>query len=201
VITTLITFLSTRIVSVVITSVVVVAAVPTLIVAIHGNTITITTGPVASSGRTSDDREHARIVVEVKSAGDAVVVKLNNEEASCDSQIAQLAAKSNLSATATAAELKKGKDDFHASLLPFENEIKADEDELDHLKVITTQTEQTFLVRINEVQVIALGENGQAGTLVTVCQTIIVQITQVIVIVQPAPSSGGDEGDIKKAAA
>jgi len=201
VITTLITFLSTRIVSVVITSVVVVAAVPTLIVAIHGNTITITTGPVASSSRTSDDREHARIVVEVKSAGDAVVVKLNNEEASCDSQIAQLAAKSNLSATATAAELKKGKDDFHASLLPFENEIKADEDELDHLKVITTQTEQTFLVRINEVQVIALGENGQAGTLVTVCQTIIVQITQVIVIVQPAPSSGGDEGDIKKAAA
>ncbi|HXN01702.1 MAG TPA: hypothetical protein VN973_07430 [Candidatus Dormibacteraeota bacterium] len=199
-ITTIVTFLSTRIVSVVITSVVVVAAVPTLIVAIHGNTITITTA-VASAGRTSDDQEHARIVVEVKSAGDAVVVKLNNEEAACDSQIAQLAAKSNLSATATAAELKKGKDDFHASLLPFENEIKADEDELDHLKVITTQTEQTFLVRINEVQVIALGENGQAGTLVTVCQTIIVQITQVIVIVQPAPSSGGDEGDIKKAAA
>jgi hypothetical protein len=200
VITTLITFLSTRIVSVVITSVVVVAAVPTLIVAIHGNTITITTGPVASSSRTGDDQERARIVVEVKSAGDAVVVKLNNEEASCDSQIAQLAAKSNLSATATAAALKKGKDDFHASLLPFENEIKNDEDELDHLKVFTTETEQSFLVRINEVQVIALGENGQAGTLVTVCQTIIVEITQVIVVIQPVPG-GGSDGDIKKVAA
>jgi hypothetical protein len=201
VITSVITFLSTRIVSVVITSVVVVAAVPTLIVAIHGNTITITTGPVASSSRTGDDQERARIVVEVKSAGDAVVVKLNNEEASCDSQIAQLAGQSKLSATATAAALQKGKDDFHTSLKPFENEIKADEDELNNLKVFTTETEQTFLVRINEVQVIALGENGQAGTLVTLCQTIIVEITQVIVIVQPAPSSGGDEGDIKKAAA
>jgi len=87
VITSIITFLSTRIVSVVITTVVVVAAVPTLIVAIHGNTITITTGPVASATRTGDDQERARIVVEVKSAGDSVIVKLNNEEASCDSQI------------------------------------------------------------------------------------------------------------------
>jgi len=198
VITSIITFLSTRIVSVVITTVVVVAAVPTLIVAIHGNTITITTGPVASATRTGDDQERARIVVEVKSAGDSVIVKLNNEEASCDSQIAQLAGQSKLSATATAAELKKGKDEFHASIKPFDDEIKADEDELDHLKVITTETEQTFLVRINEVQVIALGENGQGGTLITVCQTIIVEITQVIVIVQPAPS-GGDE-DIKTAA-
>jgi hypothetical protein len=200
VITSVITFLSTRIVSVVITSVVVVAAVPTLIVAIHGNTITITTA-VASSSRTGDDQERARIVVEVKNAGDAVVVKLNNEEASCDSQIAQLAGQSKLSATATAAALQKGKDDFHTSLKPFENEINADEDELGHLKVFTTETEQTFLVRINEVQVIALGDNGQTGTLVTLCQTIIVEITQVIVVVQPAPSSGGDEGDIKKAAA
>ena len=198
-ITTVITFLSTRIVSVVITTVVVVAAVPTLIVAIHGNTITISTGPVASATRTGDDQERARSVVEVKNAGDSVIVKLNNEEASCDSQIAQLAGQSKLSATATAAELQKGKDEFHTSLKPFDDEIKADEDELDHLKVFTTETEQTFLVRINEVQVIALGENGQGGTLVTVCQTIIVEITQVIIIVQTAPPGGGDE-DIKTAA-
>jgi len=127
-----------------------------------------------------------------------IIDKLNNEAAGCASQIAQLPGQSKLSATATGAELKKGKDEFHASIKPFDDEIKADEDELDHLKVITTETEQTFLVRINEVQVIALGENGQGGTLITVCQTIIVEITQVIVIVQPAPS-GGDE-DIKTAA-
>ena len=195
-ITPIITFLSERIVSVVITTVVVVAAVPTLIVAINGNTITISTGPVASTSRHHDDEERVRIILEVKSAGDAVVVKLNNQEAGCDSQIAQLAGQSKLSATATAATIQKGKDDFHKSLAPFQNEIKADEDQLEHLNVVTTETEQTFLVRINEVQVIALGENGQVGALVTVCQTIVVEIQQVIVVVQPAPS-GGDETDIK----
>ena len=195
-ITTIITFLSTRIVSVVITTVIVVAAVPTLIVAIHGNTITITTGPVASASRQRDDSEKARIILQVNDAGNAVIVKLNNEEASCDSQIAQLAGQSTLSATATAAALKKGEDDFHASEAPFVNEIKADEEELDHLTVVTTQIERTFLVRINEVQVIALGDNGQVGALITVCQAVLVEIQQTIVIVQTAPG-GGDEGDIK----
>ena len=41
-ITTIVTFVTEKIVAVVITTVIVVAAVPTLIVAIHGNTITIT---------------------------------------------------------------------------------------------------------------------------------------------------------------
>ena len=194
-ITPILTFLSTRIVSVVITTVVVVAAVPTLIVAINGSTITISTGPVASSSRHHDDQERARIVVEVKNAGDAVVVKLNNEESSCDAQIAQLAAHSKLSATATAAAIQKGKDDLHKSIVPYENEIQADEDELEHLTVVTTETEQTFLVRVNEVQVIALGENGQVGALVIVCQTIIVEVTQIVVVT----TSDGSDSDIRTA--
>jgi hypothetical protein len=189
VITPVITFLTDKIVAVVITTVVVVAAVPTLIVAINGNTITITTS-VASASRQHDDEERARIIVEVKNAGSAVIVKLNNEEASCDSQIAQLAGQSKLSATATAAALQKGKDGFHKSVKPFENEIQADEDELEHLTVVTTETEQLFLVRINEIQVIALGEDGQVGALITVCQTIIVEI-QVIVV------HSGSDSDIK----
>jgi hypothetical protein len=189
VITPVITFLTEKIVAVVITTVVVVAAVPTLIVAINGNTITITTS-VASASRQHEDEERARIIVEVKNAGSAVIVKLNNEEASCDSQIAQLAGQSKLSTTATAAALQKGKDGFHKSVKPFENEIQADEDEIEHLTVVTTETEQLFLVRINEIQVIALGEDGQVGALITVCQTIIVEI-QVIVI------HSGSDSDIK----
>ena len=191
-ITTVLAFLSEKIVAVVITTVVVVAAVPTLVVAINGNTITITTGPVASTSRHHDDEERVRIVLEVHNAANTVIVKLNNEEANCDSQISQLAGQSKLSASATAAALKKGKDDFHASVSPFLHELQADEDEIEHLTVVTTVTEQTFLIRINEVQVIALGEDGQVGALITVCQTIIVQITQVIVI-----TTGGGDSDIK----
>ena len=194
-ITTIVTFLSEKIVAVIITTVVVVAAVPTLIVAIHGNTITITTGPVASASRQHGDDEHARLVLEVKTAGDNVVVKINNEEASCDSQIAQLAAVSTLSGTATQAAIEKGKGEFHSSALPLLNKVKADEDEFEHLKVVTSETEQTFLVRISTVQLTAFGEDGHSGTLVTVCQTIVVEIRTIVVVTVVKPSEGDDEGD------
>ena len=193
-ITSLLTFVSTRLVSVIVTTVVVVVTVPVLvIVAIHGHTVTISTSPVASESRKHEDAERTRIVIEVKNAGNTVIVKLDNEEASCNSQIAALASQSKLSATATAAALKKGHDNFNTSVAIYVNEIKADEDELEHLTVVTTQTEQEFLIRIREIQVIALGDGSHTATLITVCQTILVEIQQVIVVVQPAP--GGAEGD------
>jgi cell division protein FtsL len=195
-ITTIVTFLTEKIVAVIITTVVVVAAVPTLIVAIHGNTITITTGPVASASRTHNDDEHARLVLEVKTAGDNVIVKINNEEASCDSQIAQLAAVSKLSGTATQAAIDKGKGEFHTSELPMLAEVKADEDEFDHLTTVTSETEQTFLVRISTVQVTALGNDGHSGTLVTVCSTILVEIRTIVITVVQQPK-GGEGDDLK----
>lgn len=199
-ITTIVTFVSEKIVAVIITTVVVVAAVPTLIVAIHGNTITITTGTVASASRQHGDDEHARLVLEVKTAGDDVVLKINNEEASCDSQIAQLATVSTLSATATQAAIEKGKGELHSSALPLLNEVKADEDEFEHLKVVTSETEQTFLVRISTVQLTAFGEDGHSGTLVTVCQTILVEIRTIVVVTVVKPPTGDDEGDIRLSA-
>jgi hypothetical protein len=47
------------------------------------------------------------------------------------------------------------------------------------------------------VQVTALGEDGHSGTLVTVCQTIIVEIRTVVITVVQPPSAGddGDDGD------
>ena len=195
-ITTIVTFISEKIVAVVITTVIVVAAVPTLIVAINGNTITITTASVASSTRKHDDAERARLLLQVKTAGDSVVVQINNEEAGCDSQIDQLAGVSTLSATATRAALDNGKAKFHTNTAPLLTEIKDDEDEFDRLNVITTEETQTFLVRISKVQVTAFGANGTTGVLITTCQTILVEIRQVIVIVVQKP--GGGEGDDAK---
>lgn len=196
-ITSILTFLSSRVVSVVITSVVVVAAVPVLIIAIHGHTVTISTGPVASASRHGDDSEKARVVLVVRNAGDRLIVRLNDEESTCDATIAQLAAQSKLPAAATAAELQHGRDEFHASVARFDDAIQTDEDELENMNVVTTETQQTFLVRINEIQVLALGEDGQSGELVTVCQTIVVEIQQVIVVAQTAPGGEGDDGDAR----
>ena len=195
-IATVITFLTEKVVAVIITTVVVVAAVPTLVVAINGNTITTSTGLVVSTTRVTTQDERTRVIVEVKSAGDAAIVKLKNLETGCDTQIEQLAGKSKVSATATRTALDNGKNNFHTSVLPFIHEIEADEDEISHLSVITAETEQAFLVRISTVLVLAFGEDGQNGALVTVCQTIIIQITQIIVV----QSSPGRDYDIKKAA-
>jgi cell division protein FtsL len=191
-ITTIVTFITEKIVAVVITTVIVVAAVPTLIVAIHGNTITITTATVASATRGHDDEERARLVLQVKTAGDSVVVQINNSAATCDSEIDQLAGVSTLSASATKAELEKGKTKFRNTASPLLTEIKDDEEEFEHLKVITTETTQTFLVRISHVQVTAFGSDGTSGVLITTCQTILIEIRQVItIVVKP----GGGEGD------
>src|SRR5258708_38943284 len=175
-----------------------VAVVPALFVDLHRNTIVITSGPAAPASRTHGDDEHARLVLEVKTAGDNVIVKLNNEEASCDSQIAQLAAVSKLSGTATQAAIDKGKGEFHNSELPLLNEVKSDEDEFERLTTVTSETEQTFLVRISTVQVTAFGEDGHSGTLITVCQTIIVEIrTIVITVIQPPSGGEGDDTKVK----
>ena len=191
-VTTILTFLSTRLVYVMITTVVVVAAVPAIIVGIHGNTVTVTSA--ASAGRLHDEDERTRVIVVVKQAGDTVTVKLTDAEAACDAQISALAAQSKLSATATAAALKKGKEEFHAQVAPYLTEIKDDEDELEHLAVVTSETQQVYLVRIQEVEVVALGQTGHPGVLVTVCQTIVVEVRQVIVVVVK-PGGGDDEGD------
>lgn len=190
-ITPILTFLSTRLVYVLVTTVVVIVAVPAVIGGIRGDGVTVT---AASSSRQHGDDERARVIVVVKQAGDEVVVKLNDAEASCDAQITQLAAQSKVSTAATAAAIQKGKDQFHAAVAPYAAEVKADEDELEHAAVVTSTTEQTYLVRIQEVEVIALGQTGHPGVLVTVCQTIVVEVRQtIVVVVKPGGGDGEDE--------
>jgi hypothetical protein len=192
-ITTIVTFLTEKIVAVFITTVVVVAAVPTLIVAINGNTITITPGPVASFTRHGDDEERARLILEVKTTGDTLVFQINSEEANCDSQISQLSSLSKLNAAATKAALERGKARIHDSTLPYLKQIKAEEDEFEHLGVITVSTTQTYLIRIANIQVTALGEDSHSGLLITTCQTILIEIRQIIVIVVPTAHDIDDD--------
>jgi hypothetical protein len=192
-ITTIVTFLTEKIVAVFITTVVVVAAVPTLIVAINGNTITITPGPVASFTRHGDDEERARLILEVKTTGDTLVFQINSEEANCDSQISQLSSLSKLNAAATKAALERGKARIHDSTLPYLKQIKAEEDEFEHLSVITVSTTQTYLIRIANIQVTALGEDSHSGLLITTCQTILIEIRQIIVIIVPTAHDIDDD--------
>ena len=192
-ITTIVTFLTEKIVAVIITTIVVVAAVPTLIVAINGNTITITPGTVASFTRHGDDNERARLILEVKTAGDTIVFQINSEESNCDAQISQLSSLSKLNAAVTKAALERGKARIHDATLPYLKQIKAEEDEFEHLSVISISTTQTFLIRIANIQVIALGEDSHSGLLITTCQTILIEIRQIIIIVVPSEHDIDDD--------
>jgi hypothetical protein len=192
--TTIVTFLTEKIVAVVITTVVVVAAVPTLIVAVNGNTITITPGPVASFSRHGDDEERARLIVEIKTTGNNVIVQINHEEASCDSQIDQLTKVATLNTNATQAAIDRGKAKFHDSAVTYLKQIKDAEDEFEHLSVVNVSITQTYLVRIARIQVTALGENGHLGALITTCQTVLVEIRQIIIVVV-APPTGHEIDD------
>ncbi len=192
-ITTFVTFVTTRIVAVFITAIVVVAAVPSLIVLIHGNTITITTGSVASAARHHDEEERARLVIQVRTAGHDVVVLLNAEEASCDSQIAQLVNVSKLSPVQTTAAIEKGKSKFHLAVGQFVRQVEGDEDEFEHLAVISTETQQVFLVRFLQVRVTALGEDDTTGVLITTCQTILIEIRTIVITVIVTPGGGDDD--------
>ena len=195
-IATIVTFVTSRIVAVFITTIVVVAAVPSLIVLFDGNTITITTGPVASAARHQDEEERARLIIEVKTAGNDVVVLLNSEEANCDSQIAQLVSVSKISAAQTTAAIEKGKSEFHTATGQFVREVEADENEFEHIAVVSTETEQVFLTRFLQIRVKALGEDGTTGVLITTCQTILIEIrTIVITVVTTPPSSRGGDDD------
>jgi len=192
-ITTIVSFVTTRIVAVFVTTVVVVAAVPSLILVIHGNTITITPTSVASAARHQDDEERARLIVQVKTAGDDVVVLLNAEETACDSQIAQLASVSKLSAAQTTAAIEKGKREFHVRVGQFTSQVEADEDEFEHLAVVSTETQQVFLVRFLQVRIQALGDDGTTGVLITSCQTILVEIRTIVITVVTKPGGGEDD--------
>jgi hypothetical protein len=189
-INTIVTFVTTKVVAIVVTTVIVVVAITSVIVL--GHTITITQSAVALSSRQHGNDERTRIILHIKTAGDAVIVKLNSEEATCDAQITALTKLSKISTASTQAAIKKGKTEFHTSLAPYVREIESDEDEISHLAVVTPETERIYLLRITSISVIALGEDGAHGVLITVCQTIIIEIRQIIIVVV---KPGGGEGD------
>jgi hypothetical protein len=190
-ISTIVTFVTTKVVAIVVTTVIVVVAVTSVIVLGHNVTIAQSTVALASQKKADDER--TRVIVRIKAAGDDVIVKLNNEETTCDSQITALTKLSKVSTAATQAAIKKGKTEFHTALAPYVRQIQSDEDESTHLTVVTSETERIYLLRISSISVTAIGEDGKHGVLITACQTIIIEIRQIIiVVVKPAGGEGDD---------
>jgi hypothetical protein len=172
--TILTTWISERIITVTAVSVLTVAAVPTtLIIVSHDDHNTIAVVQPAD--------EHSKVVLvnAVKSAGDAVIARLNTAEAGCTTQVTQAVTSSKV-ATKVQPQLTAAKSQIHSSVAPIVAAIKADENRFAHLTFVTPQDEENELAEFNTIAIIALGDGHSTGTITVTCQTVLITITQTI---------------------
>ncbi len=188
--TILTTWISERIITVTAVSVLTVAAVPTtLIIVSHDDHNTIAVVQPAD--------EHSKVVLvnAVKTAGDAVIARLNTAEAGCTTQVTQTVTSSKVAAKVQ-PQLVTAKSQIHGSVAPIVAGIKADENRFAHLTFVTPQDEENELAEFNTIAIIALGDGHSTGTIIVTCQTVLITITQTIniTIVAEAPCTK-DERD------
>jgi hypothetical protein len=176
------TWVSTRIVSVVTVAVLTVAAVPT--------TLVIT--------QQKDDEEHqqAVLVQNVQQAGDAIIVKLQNAEATCNDQISQVVTSAHIAPGSVQSQLAQARTHLHGSVAPLIAAIQKEQARFQKLTLITPEDEQDELEHLKLIEVTALGGNGQTGTVTVTCQTVTIEVklvVQVIVVQQVKHETEDDD--------
>ncbi len=175
-ITVISAWLTERIVAVLAVTLVGVAAVPTSI-------LVLTEHQVATVQLQQENDQRLILVQTVKNAGDAIVAKLTTTESSCNTQVAQLVATSKLNSPRITTAVSNGKNQIHGSVTPFILAIQKDEDEFAHLAVITPDIRDAFVTQIQLLGTTALGNGQTVGVVTVTCQTILLEIQQVMIIV------------------
>ncbi len=188
---TLITaWVTERIVTVVTVTLVAVAAVPTTLVITTEHHVDVVL-------QQQGDAQKVVLIQAVKKAGDSLIVKLQNAESSCTTQVTQLVSTSKVAPGRIQSQLARAKAQLHGSVAPFIAAVQRDEDHIAHLDEISEQDEQDELAQIQLIEITALGNTQTVGVVTINCQTVVVEIKQVIqvIVLQPVVVNGGDEGD------
>lgn len=181
-ITLITTFVTEKIVAILTVTLVAVAAVPTTLVLTTEQQTTVVLQQQA-------DQQNVVLISAVKKAGDGLIVKLQNTESSCDTQVIQLVANSKIAPGKIQSKLALAKLQLHGSVAPFIAQIQKEQDRFAHLAVITPEDEQDELGQIQLIEITALGGNGTVGVVTVTCQTVVIEIQTVIVVVE----RGGDD--------
>jgi len=194
--TLLLTWVSQRIITVTAVSVLTVAAVPTtLVIVSNGDHKDATVALI----QPADDHSKVILVSAVKKAGDDLIVKLNQAESGCTTQVAQTVSASKVAPGKVQSQLAQAHTQIHGSVAPIVAAIKSDEDHFAHLKFVTPQDEENELNDLNLIEVIALGDGHSTGTITVTCQTVLITITETIqiTVIQETPppvcKAGHDE--------
>jgi hypothetical protein len=175
-ITLVTTFITEKIVAIITVSLVVVAVVPT--------TLVLTTDHETAVVLQQQQEEQQLVLIQaVKKSGDALIVKLQSAEASCNAQVTTLVATSKVAPGKIQSQLAKAKLELHGSVAPFIATINKDEDSFAHLAVINPEDEEDELAQIQLISITAFGQPGTTGVVITTCQTVVLEIQQVIKVI------------------
>lgn len=188
-ITLITTWVTERIVTVVTVSLVAVAAVPT--------TLVLTTEHHVDVVLQQQSDEHKIVLIKaVKKAGDELVVKLQNAESSCNTQVTQLVATSKVNPGQIQSQLDQAKTQLHGSVAPFIAAVAKHEDHIAHLDEVSEQDEQDELSQLQLIEITSLGGGQTVGVVTVTCQTVVVEIKLVIQVnVTVTVHKSGGESD------
>lgn len=174
-ITLIATWVTEKIVAVFTVSLVVVAAVPTTLILTTEHQVTVTL-------QQQQEQRQLVLVKSVQKAGDDLIVKLQNAEASCNTQVTTLVTTSRVNPGKIQSQLAQAKTQIHGSVAPLIVTIQKDEDNFGKLAVITPEDEENELEHLQQLSIVALGDGKTIiGTVIVTCQIVIVEI-QVIVV-------------------
>lgn len=186
-------WVTTRVVSVITTLTVVVASVPAVVLLeapaqVHAED----EPPVIVLAVQGDDR--AALVKVLKDEGDKVVAALGAAESSCDVQIDQAAAGSKQAQPRTQEIVARAKSQVHSASAPLVVAVQRDEDEFEHLDGVTPEVLDRFLSQIHLIKVTALGgDDDRAGVITVTCQTVVVEVRELLVVVVVKREKEDDE--------
>lgn len=182
------TFVTEKIVVLLTVSLVAVAAVPTAL-------ILTTDEQTAVVLQQQQGEQQIVLVKSVQKAGDDAIVKLENAENSCNTQITGLVTAAKLNPGKIQSQLAQAKTTIHGSVAPYIAQLKEREQEFAAKTELSDEDEQNELNEIQQIEIIALGGNGTTGTVTVTCQTVTIQIKLVIqvTVVQVEREHEGDD--------
>ncbi len=190
------TFVTEKIVAILTVTLVAVAAVPTTLVLTTEHQTDEALQQQAVVLQLAEGQQQIVLVKAVKKAGDDLIVKLQNAETSCNTQVTQVVTTSKINPGKIQSQLAQAKTEIHGSVAPFIAQLQKHEDHFAHLAVITPEDEEDELGQIQLIGITALGGTGTTGVVTVTCGTVVIEIQMVIkVIVIQVPVVVHREGD------
>lgn len=176
-ITLITTWVTEKIVAVFTVTLVAVAAVPTTLVLTTEHQVTVTV-------QQQVQQQRVVVIQTVKKAGDDLIVKLQNAETSCNTQVTQLVSASTVQTANLQTHLVSAKAQIHGSITPFIAAIRQSEERFANLTVLTADDEENELNNLQLISITALGDGQASGVVIVTCQTVVVEIKVIVVEVE-----------------